>query len=166
MEEHRQGRPIWSRLHPHDSFLPFRFHPAVAHLLQRCPLLLCLLLPLPHLWHPHHHHSASPLQKPELQQELGGKERGASVVDQGAAPQLFSDLPGAPCAQYPPRSHRLRTLAPSRRCPWQGRVRGALWAFPCCFVLCDWTGDSTRTLQLLCRNQSDLERVGSSQSWR
>lgn len=150
-------RPIESKLRPHGSLLPSRFHPAVAHLLQRCPLLLCLLLPFPHLWHPHHHHSTGALQKPELQQELRGEERGASAVDQGAAPQLLPDLPGASSAQHPPWSHRLRRLLPNRRCPWQGRVREALWACPHCFVLCDWTGDSTRTLQFRCRNQSDLE---------
>lgn len=105
-----QGAGAESRHRPHSFLLPSRFHPAVAHLLQRCPLLLCLLLPFPHLWHPHHHHSAGALQKPELQQELRGEEWGAPVVDQGAAPQLLPDLPGASCAQHPPRSHRLRRL--------------------------------------------------------
>lgn len=86
----------------------FRFHPAVHHLLQRCALLLRLLLPFPYLWHPYHHHPAGALQEPELQQELRREEWGAPVVDQGTTPQLLPHLPGAPCAQYPPRSHRLR----------------------------------------------------------
>lgn len=151
---------------PLTFLLPSRFHAAVAHLFQRCALLLCLLLPIPHLRHPHHHHSAGALQKPELQQELRGQERGAPAVDQGAAPQLLSDLPGAPSAQHSSWSHRLREATPSGCCPWQGRVRGAPWAFPHCFMLCDWTGDGTRTLRFPCRNQSDLECVGRSQSQR
>lgn len=121
--------PIESKLRPHGSLLPSRFHPAVAHLLQRCPLLLCLLLPFPHLWHPHHHHSTGALQKPELQQELRGEERGASVVDQGAAPQLLPDLPGASCAQHPPWSHRLRRLLPQQTLPMAGSGQGSLVGF-------------------------------------
>lgn len=121
-----QGAGAESRLRPHSFLLPSRFHPAVAHLLQRCPLLLCLLLPFPHLWHPHHHHSAGALQKPELQQELRGEERGAPVVDQGATPQLLPDLPGASCAQHPPRSHRLRRLpSPQQTLPMAGSGQGS-----------------------------------------
>lgn len=105
---------------PLTFLLPSRFHAAVAHLLQRCALLLRLLLPLPHLRHPHHHHSAGALQKPELQQELRGQERGAPAVDQGAAPQLLSDLPGASRAQHSSWSHRLREATPSGRCPLAG----------------------------------------------
>ena len=93
---------------------PFRFLPAVCHLLQRRALLLRLLLPVPHLRHPRHHHPAGALQEPELRQELGREERGAAAVDQRAAPQLFPHLPGAACPQHPPRSHRLRPPGDAR----------------------------------------------------
>lgn len=118
--------------------VPFRLHLAVCHLLQRRALLLRLLLPVPHLRHPHHHHPAGAFQEPELQQKLRREERGAPAVDQRAAPQLLPHLPGAPCAQHSPGSHRLRG-------PQRTLAAGSSGAPLRCPSPCDRTADSTRT---------------------
>lgn len=95
----------------------------VSGVFQRGPLLLRLLLPLPHLRHPAHRSAVRALQEPQQQQESRRQERRPPPVDQRTSPQLLPHLSGPARAQPTPR---LRRLSARRRAhPRRGHNRGS-----------------------------------------